>query len=633
MMKGDSRMMLGRSFLALLLAPALLAAGPRQDAEAIDSLIRQLGADRITDREEASRRLLAIGKPARPALERAAEGSTESAAGARAVIDRIDRLPECLIDSLGRRVNARGSDYHRLLRDLSAWVRETCKGKDWAPIEAALKTAGCLRTSSWRSDGWEAAKRREARFDYVLLKDGFTMPGGLKHDLYGEFYVSIVVDPAKRTRVEITGIEVGLRATFGERLADVKERALYPRDSVLDRFLRKENDPHDGAMKLPILDSIEIYYGLIRDRHAEELGRGFHIQLKALSESRDRKFSSSYTVSSGLDPPESRDGATITAGFKSEDSLGTILWHGGHGSGPSFCDLEIVRKGWVEPTRASKRDVEEPIAYSLPDLDALPADTRELIVDMPDLRDEDLARLERLEGLRYLDLTDCGNLAGRGLGSVAGLRDLADLTLAGEKLEDDGLKHLSRLPALKRLTIYDAENLTPAGFRHLGRIASLRFLCVYGCRHLTDSCIEELAALTELKDLELGGPHDSSGDWGLRPMARIKSLERIEAWRPGRVLETDVAALARMPALREAHFYEVPFTNEALAALGASRSIEVVGVRGAKGITIDGVKQALKSPSLKRFVANDCPGVRKASEEYSEGEFRFKFTDRRSRQD
>src|SRR5690242_18268406 len=55
-----------------------LAAGPETPAEAvIDRLIAELGSDKYTEREGASRRLEAAGEPALPALRKAAAMSAD----------------------------------------------------------------------------------------------------------------------------------------------------------------------------------------------------------------------------------------------------------------------------------------------------------------------------------------------------------------------------------------------------------------------------------------------------------------------------------------------------------------------------------------------------------------------------
>ena len=602
-----------------------------QEKQGVETLIFQLGAERIEDREEASRRLLTLGKPARPAVEKATRDSDASrAAAARSVLDRIDRLPECLVDSLARTVAAHGTDFQRLLRDLSSWFSETCEKKDWGPFEAALKAAGCECTEMSRYfAGPEELKRREARYRYVLLKDGFKTASGLKHDVYAEIYVLLRVDPSKRTRFEIEDTEIGLFARFGEPLKDVQKRAPYPPDTALDLLLRRKED-YSGEKDLPILDSVEIRYGLIFDRWVEEHPRGFHMTITKLSEKRDQGFSGSYSVPSRLDPPERRDGTKITEGFKSENTVGgldSIRGWGGHGwGGPSPLKIwTLVRKGPKDPPSPKEADYAGARAYSVPDIDALPADTRELIIDKPDLRDDELFQVTRLTKLSYLGLGYCNGLTGKGLEHVVKLGGLASLTLPGKSVEDEELKHLARLPALRRLWIFDDNHIGHAGFRHIGEAASLESFRANGCQKLTDACLEELAALPHLKELEISGLYDSPGAWGLKPLAKAKSLERLEAWYPGRALQEDLAALARLPSLWDLELCASAMTDEALAELGSSKSLVRIELLCAKQIRKAGLAPLLKIPGLTRLRVYDCKKVNQedidALLEASGGEF------------
>jgi hypothetical protein len=608
-------MVLSPVIAGFLLGMALGGPAPAQDPPEVETLIRQLGADRIEEREEAAHRLLSLGKRGRAAVERAThDADPDRSARARAALDRIDRLPECLLDSLARSATAHGTDYQRLLRDLSIWFAEACEKKDWGPFEFALKSARCERTEMSRFfAGPEELKRREVRYRYVLLKDGFTTPSGLRHELYAEFYIRIHVDPLKRTRFEIQDTEIGLCARFGQPLKDVQKRAPYPRDSVLDLFLRKE-DGFDSASKLPILDSLEIHYGLIYDRWVEEHPRGFHMVITTLSEGGDQGFSSRYTVASGLDPLERRDGTKLTEGFKSENTLGGIdsmRGMGGHGwGGPSPMRVwTLVRKGAKDLPASKEAEYSGATAYSVPDIEALPADTRELIVDKPDFRDDELACAARLMKLSYLGLGYCERLAGQGLEHIGRLSGLASLTLAGKSLEDEELRHLAGLSALQRLWIFDDNRLGHAGFRHVGRAAWLESFRATGCRNLTDRCLEELSALSHLKELEIGGRYDSPGDWGLKSLEKAKALERLEVWYPGRALPEDMAGLARLPSLRDLELCAPAMTDQALAELGSSKSLIRIELLYAKEITRAGLAPLLRIPGLARLRVYDCKKV------------------------
>jgi hypothetical protein len=619
---------------ALLALAAVLGAAVQEPSD-LDLLMRRLASSEIADRDDAVRRLVAIGKRARPALEKVAlEGAPETAALAKRALGQIDRLPECLVDSLSRAVRDHGTDYQRLLRDLSHWMKETCAGRDWAPFEAALAAAGCPRTEMGRHfAGPKELQRREARFRYVLLKDGFATPGGLKHDLYGEFEIRILVDPARRTRKEIWDFELGLHAKVGLPLKAAVAKDFYPKDSVLDRFLKKE-DGFGESSKLAMLDSLEISYGLIFNRWVEIHPRGFHIEITTLSEDGKQGYASRFTVPSGLDPLEDRDGNRVTEGFKSENTLGEIggkLGIGGHGwGGPGHSPRTswvFIRKGEPDPPPESC-DVpyDGATAYSVPDLQALAEATKKLVIDMPEMRDEELAHAERITGLHDLSLSHCEKLTGRGLAHVAKIAGLVSITLAGENLEDEGLKHLIQLPKLRRISVWDAEKLTSAGFGRFGRIRTLSHLHVQGCPKLTDACLEALASLPDLKSLDVSGKYDHAGDWGLKPMEKLAALERLEVWYPGRAGAADLAAVARMPALRTLEIWSAPLADATLGELAASKTIQSLQLGYAKQITGAGLASLLKMPDLKILRIYSCDKITeaemKSALESTRGEFR-----------
>jgi len=91
-------------------------------------LVERLRSDRVEEREEAARRLRALGEAARPALEAAASGGDpETAARAKEVLSRID---------FRRRLGA------RLLAAVPGIEEKLYRGDDRAWLEAFLEAAG-----------------------------------------------------------------------------------------------------------------------------------------------------------------------------------------------------------------------------------------------------------------------------------------------------------------------------------------------------------------------------------------------------------------------------------------------------------------------------------------------------------
>jgi hypothetical protein len=115
------------------------------------------------------------------------------------------------------------------------------------------------------------------------------------------------------------------------------------------------------------------------------------------------------------------------------------------------------------------------------------------------ITDEDLGHLQDLLDLRYLDLVGLP-LTGAGLEHLERLSNLWSLTLELERWDPESLRHVSRLPALVKLSVAGA--VTADGIRHLSSAPSLIQLNLHDA-DLDESCARELASLPRLRNLDL----------------------------------------------------------------------------------------------------------------------------------
>jgi hypothetical protein len=91
-------------------------------------------------------------------------------------------------------------------------------------------------------------------------------------------------------------------------------------------------------------------------------------------------------------------------------------------------------------------------------------------------------------------------------------------------------------------------NVPDAGFRHVGACEGLENLwCMY-CRDTGDEATEHLAGL-KLKTYYAGKTRIT--DRSLEVLGRMTSLESIELWETAGVTDAGLAALAKLPRLRE----------------------------------------------------------------------------------
>ena len=93
------------------------------------------------------------------------------------------------------------------------------------------------------------------------------------------------------------------------------------------------------------------------------------------------------------------------------------------------------------------------------------------------LSPEVFRELGKLEELRDLDLFPTSGLAPRDFESLAGLKHLTDLQL-GSGINDDVMKIIGRLPALRVLWIYNAHDVNDGGMMNLRSLSELRYLNV-----------------------------------------------------------------------------------------------------------------------------------------------------------
>jgi hypothetical protein len=91
-------------------------------------------------------------------------------------------------------------------------------------------------------------------------------------------------------------------------------------------------------------------------------------------------------------------------------------------------------------------------------------------------------------------------------------------------VRDDDVKHLSRLPNLRELSL-DAHLMTDAGLKHLSKLSQLRILSLRGPK-LTDADLTSLAQLTNLEELYLVSCQavTDRGLIHLTPLTKLKAL-------------------------------------------------------------------------------------------------------------
>lgn len=146
---------------------------------------------------------------------------------------------------------------------------------------------------------------------------------------------------------------------------------------------------------------------------------------------------------------------------------------------------------------------------------------------------------------------------------------LRSLEIAHNAPFGDGLRHLQRMPALRRLVLTCP--LTEVGKRHLGEITSLEDVNMVA----DDSCLAHLSRLPKLRSLAVAR---FITDDGLRHLTRIPTLVRLSL-SSDRITDEGVKQLAACPNLKELSLQGSGVCDSMVARLSSLRRLEVLDLQ------------------------------------------------------
>ena len=203
----------------------------------------------------------------------------------------------------------------------------------------------------------------------------------------------------------------------------------------------------------------------------------------------------------------------------------------------------------------------EPLV-SLPHLGFLAFDAKDdsmsFIAAMPHLRflmcqdteagDDGFVALSRSRSIEYIWGRRCHNLRTRGFTALAEIPTLRALSVSCKNVDDAGLSALPRFPSLRELMPMDVPD---DGYRHIGRCEQLESLVLMYCRDTGDVATSHLAKLRRLK--KYFASYTRATDLTPRYLSEIDSLESIDFSSIPGITNVGIAALTRLPCLRELH--------------------------------------------------------------------------------
>jgi len=197
---------------------------------------------------------------------------------------------------------------------------------------------------------------------------------------------------------------------------------------------------------------------------------------------------------------------------------------------------------------------------SMPYIAALPK-LRFLMCQDTVAGDDGFVALSRSQSIEYIWGRRCYNLRRRGFMALANMPALGHLSVSCKNVDDVGLSALPQFPALTELMPMDVPD---EGYRHIGRCERLESLVLMYCRDTTDVATQHIAALPRLK--KYFASYNRITDRTPEILSRVDSLEDVTFDSCAGLSNVGIAALARLPRLRELRVESMPNVTADIAA-------------------------------------------------------------------
>lgn len=170
-----------------------------------------------------------------------------------------------------------------------------------------------------------------------------------------------------------------------------------------------------------------------------------------------------------------------------------------------------------------------------------------------------------LKSLRALTLRplEYASVLDEGMRMLAGLKQLESLTVAdnyygrpGNKPIDEGLDVLPKLPRLRRLALTGFPMVTAKGLENVWKLTQLRALRLSlfdeACKLVDDAALAHIGAMSELEELSIGESGGTVTDKGLKNLATLTKLRRLDLGSCRGYTDEGLASLIRaLPNLQE----------------------------------------------------------------------------------
>jgi hypothetical protein len=209
----------------------------------------------------------------------------------------------------------------------------------------------------------------------------------------------------------------------------------------------------------------------------------------------------------------------------------------------------------------------------------------EMEIDADRLTDAGLASIAKLRNLKVLHLVGTSMMTDEGLKALATLPKLRHLRLSGP-FTDKGLAYLAAAPSLKVMWL-ETPSATEKGLRELTQIKTLERLTIPWLDLITPRSVAFLHAMTNLKALGVGDA--SNSDAGVAALASLSNLEVLALKGGPALTDSGLKPLATMPKLRALEIYHSRITEQGVAHLYACKKLDSVQIKSSVPVSAQAV--------------------------------------------
>lgn len=214
-----------------------------------------------------------------------------------------------------------------------------------------------------------------------------------------------------------------------------------------------------------------------------------------------------------------------------------------------------------------------------------------------------LSHLSKLSALKRLSLPRCNHVSDSGFSSLTKLASLEYLNLTHcRKLSAIGLKHISSITTLTELNVSNCP-VNDSGFVHICNMKNLRILNAFYCYNITDIGLTHIGQLANtLRTLYTGGRKKTLTHVGISHICELYQLRHLDLNCCNDFTDKGMAHLVRLKHLQTLNINNCTYiSDKGLSCLSQLKCLKVLHACGLGKMTDQGLAAVCKLPLLREL--------------------------------